>query len=61
MKEWTRKDYGKNALLGVLMGVIGNMSGIIFVEIIGDVLLLAGIVFGIIWISKTIKEKQSKN
>lgn len=61
MKDWSVKDYKKNALLGVLMGMVGNMSGIIFVEIIGGVLFLAGIVLGIIGIYKATKEKKLKN
>jgi hypothetical protein len=60
MKDWGPKDYKKNALLGILMGIIGNMSGIIFVEIIGGVLFIVGIILGIIWIYKTIKEKRLK-
>jgi len=57
MKDWSVKDYKKNALLGILMGIVGNMSGIIFVEIIGGVLFLVGIILGVIGIYKAIKEK----
>lgn len=60
MKDWSVTDYKKNALLGALMGVVGNMSGIIFVEIIGGVLFLVGIVLGVIGIYKAIKEKKIK-
>lgn len=60
MKDWSVTDYKKNAFIGVLMGVVGNMSGIIFVEIIGGVLFLVGIVLGVIGIYKAIKEKKLK-
>jgi len=45
-------------LIDILMGIVGNMSGIIFVEIVGGVLFLVGIVLGIMGIYKTIKEKK---
>jgi Na+(H+)/acetate symporter ActP len=58
MKDWGTKDYKKNGILGILMGIIGNMSGIIFVEIIGGVLLIVGIILLIIWVYKFNKDKK---
>ena len=60
MKEWGRKEYGKNAIIGLLGGYIASISGILIIEVIGDVLMLVGLILGLVWIYKTVKEKKEK-
>jgi hypothetical protein len=48
-----RREYGYTAVLGLLAGGI-------FRGVIGDILVLAGFVCGIVWIIQTIKLKLGK-
>ena len=56
-KDWTRKDWGRNAITGLLGGFILASSGIIFIEVIGSVVSLLGLVCGLVWIYKKIKNE----
>jgi len=58
MKNWNRKDYGKNAVTAILGGVVCNFSGIIIIGVIGDVLFVFGLILTIIWLYKKISNKE---
>lgn len=56
-KNMSRKDFGRNAIIGFLGGGIMSMSGIVIIEIIGSVLSLLGLICGVIWLYKFITHK----
>ena len=64
-KNMTRKDYGKNALTGILAGGILNMAHLtesplinISLSIFGSVLSVLGFLCGLIWIYRIIRKIQ---
>jgi hypothetical protein len=54
------KRYGYYALVGILGSVAFSNSGVLFVEIVGDVLGLAGLAFGIAWIVLTVGKMRER-
>ena len=60
MKDWSRKDYARNSIVAGLGGLIASKSGVIFIAVIGDVLILVGIACAVIYFYKTIKERRNK-
>lgn len=56
-KEMTRKDYGRNAIIGLLAGYVLNIDGYLVVGVIGDVVALLGLICGLVWLYRTITKK----
>lgn len=57
-KDFNRRQWGKNAIIGLLGGGVLGMSGILLVEIIGGIVSLMGVICGIIWIKKIVGKEQ---
>ncbi|MCX6760444.1 MAG: hypothetical protein NTW46_03840 [Candidatus Nealsonbacteria bacterium] len=53
-KDMTKKDYGRNAIIGLLAGYVLNIDHFIIINVIGDMAALLGFICGIIWIYKVI-------
>jgi hypothetical protein len=60
MKEWTRKEYGNSAIVGIILGgwLATNTSSIVLLKIAGDGLFLLGLLFGAMYIYKLLNGKQ---
>ena len=60
MKDWTRKDWGKSALTGILAGVAFSMFnvGIVF-RVILDLVSLFGVVSFFVWIYLGIRKPKN--
>lgn len=55
--KWSTEKWGKNAVTGLLGGfIIAKAYPILFLEMIGQVIALAGLVCGIVWIYKKVKD-----
>lgn len=50
-KDWTTKDYGKNAVMALIAGGVAAQlnTGFFFVPIIADIIILTGFILGIFW------------
>jgi hypothetical protein len=60
MKYWSIRDWGKGALTGLLGGGVVAMTGGPFWIFIGGILMWIGIICGIVWIYKLVREKSRK-
>lgn len=56
-KNWNRKEYGRNAIIGMLGGGIAYQSGIVIIQSIGSVISVLGLICGLIWIYRIITRK----
>ena len=58
----SRKELGRNAVLGIGFGVVAqtNASGSIFLELLGTILCLFGLVYGVAWIAAVLKGRKDK-
>ena len=56
-KDWTTKDWGRNAIIGILGGGILGRSGIIVWEVVGDVVGTLGLICAIYWIVRKVQKK----
>ena len=58
IKNWSTKEYGKNALLAILGSIISSslFNNSIFVRVIGDGLFLAAFILFFIWIYRKLKK-----
>jgi len=52
IKRWDRREFGYTAIVGLLAGPI------LIKGAIGDTVALFGLICGIVWLYKTIKEKR---
>lgn len=59
-KMMTRKDFGKNAIIGLLGGYVLSIAGYWVVEFIGGIVALFGLICGVVWIYLTLREKIRK-
>ena len=62
VKDWTRKDWGKNALTAILAGVAFSMFnvGIVF-RIILDFVMLFGVICFVVWIYLGIRKPKASD
>ena len=58
VKDWSRNDYGRNAITGLLGGAIVGSSHIVIFSVIGDLLVLLGLICGVVWIYKSISGRK---
>jgi hypothetical protein len=60
VKDWTRKDWGKNALTGILASAAFSMFnvGIVF-RVILDLVLLFGVVCFFVWVYLGIRKPKN--
>lgn len=58
MKDWTKADYGRNAITGLLGGAIIGKSSFIIFATVGDLLFLLGALCGVVWIYKLFAERK---
>ncbi|KND49533.1 MAG: hypothetical protein AB203_00430 [Parcubacteria bacterium C7867-008] len=58
VKDWTRNEYGRNALIALLGGLVLNMSGYTIGEVFGSILALLGFGLGVIWAYLKISKKE---
>lgn len=56
-KNMSRKDFGRNAIIGILGGGVVGMNGIPIIEVIGSILSLLGFTYGVIWLYRLITHK----
>ncbi len=64
-KDMTKKDYGKNAIIGLLGGGVLNMPHLtsikelgIILGVLGGIISIVGLYCGIIWLYKTVSESE---
>ncbi|OGI73009.1 hypothetical protein A3D42_03045 [Candidatus Nomurabacteria bacterium RIFCSPHIGHO2_02_FULL_41_18] len=56
-KQMTRKDYGRNAITGLLGGYVLSIAGYPLFEVIGSIVALLGLICGLVWLYRTITKK----
>ena len=57
LKDMTRKDFGRNAVIGILGGGLSYSSGYVIMQVLGSVISLAGFICAVIWLYRVITHK----
>ena len=60
VRDWTQKDYGRNAITGILGGAIISSVNSAITHVVGGFLVILGLVCGLVWIYKSISARVQK-